>query len=252
MSEVDGAVLWSGPSRIDGAPVVVIATGLGRASENDKTGAMVQTWILRADMHPVEAVQTGADEAICGDCPLRPLNARQAKGAAMCYVNKGFGPASVYRAYLAGSYPVLSPARVKRLAAAAGRPIRFGAYGDPAAAPLSVWRALDGGKRHTGYSHQWRRFRGFRSLTMASADSLADARTAWRRGWRTFRVISSVDEVQANEILCPASAEAGKRTSCDKCGLCDGARAGDRRKSIAIVDHGPTAKRPRKLLPVIA
>jgi hypothetical protein len=163
----------------------------------------------------------------------------------MCYVNKGFGPAAVYRAYLTGAYPVANPVAVRRLAESRGLPIRFGAYGDPGAAPLSLWRTLDG-KRHTGYSHQWRRFRGLRSLTMASADSLKDAREAWSRGWRTFRVIRDVSELQPNEILCPASAEAGKRTTCDKCGLCNGAGENDKRKSIAIIDHGPTAARGKK------
>lgn len=238
----DGAILWEGPSRIDGAPIVVIATGMHKRSANTKTGALVQTFILRADMHPVEAVRSGHDASICGQCPLRPINAHEVPGAPQCYVNKGFGPAAVYRAYLRGSYPRMS-ARAARRAARAGRDFRFGTYGDPGAVPLAVWRALDS-KRHTGYSHQWRRFPGLRSLCMASADSIADAREAWRRGWRTFRVIRSVAELQPNEILCPASAEAGKRTTCDSCGLCNGSTgADDRRKSIAIIDHGPTAKR---------
>lgn len=243
LDRATGAILYEGPSLMDGSPIVVIATGLRKKSQNDKTGAMVQTWILRADVHPVESVKSGADSAICGKCPLRPLLARQTPGVPMCYVNKGFGPTAVYRTYLTGAYPVASPAEVRKLAASRGRAIRFGAYGDPAAAPLALWRALDGGKRHTGYSHQWRRFRGLRSLVMASADSLSDAREAWARGWRTFRVIHDVSELEPNEILCPASAEAGKRTTCEKCGLCNGATADDRRKSIAIVDHGPTASR---------
>lgn len=160
----------------------------------------------------------------------------------MCYVNKGFGPAAVYRGYLRGIYPRMSAREVKRRADDRGRPVRFGAYGDPAAAPAAIWRALDS-KRHTGYSHQWRRFPSLRSLVMASADSLADAREAWARGWRTFRVIRHASELQPSEILCPASAEMGKRTTCEKCGLCNGARPGDSRKSIAIIDHGPTARR---------
>jgi hypothetical protein len=242
IGRANGAIIYQGASRIDGSPIVVIATGLKRPSQNDKTGAMIQTWILRADMHPVESVQSGADSAICGECPLRPLLARESPGAPMCYVNKGFGPASVYRAFLTGAYPEATPREVQQLAESRDLPIRFGAYGDPGAAPLELWRALDG-KRHTGYSHQWRRFRGLRSLTMASADSLGDARAAWSRGWRTFRVVRDIGELEPNEILCPASAEAGKRTTCAQCGLCNGSSPGDRRKSIAIVDHGPTAAR---------
>lgn len=241
-----GAVLYRGPSRLDGAPVVVVATGLDGSSTNSKTGPMIQTWILRADMHPVEAVNTGADAAICGECPLRPLNARKVKGAPQCYVNKGFGPASVYRGLQDGIYPEATPAQVRELASSRGFEIRKGSYGDPGAGPLNMWRRLHG-KRSTGYSHQWKRFPGLRSLCMASVDSLAEAREAWRRGWRTFRVIQSVEELQPNEILCPASEEMGKRTTCAQCGLCNGSSGpDDRRKSIAIIDHGPTARRRKR------
>jgi hypothetical protein len=45
-------VLYRGPSLLDGSPIVAIAT-IG--STNVKTGPMVQTWILRADMNPLEA-----------------------------------------------------------------------------------------------------------------------------------------------------------------------------------------------------
>ncbi len=242
LESASGAVIYRGESSLDGSPVVVVATGLIRPSQNAKTGAMIQTWILRADVHPVAAVKSGADSGICGECPLRPLRARETPGAPQCYVNKGFGPAAVFRALQAGSYPDATPEQVRDLAAARGIPIRFGAYGDPGAVPVSVWRGLDS-KRHTSYTHQWHRRPSLRGLSMASADSLDGAREAWRRGWRTFRVIRDTAELQANEILCPASAEAGKRTTCAQCGLCDGARAGDRRKSIAIVDHGPTAPR---------
>jgi hypothetical protein len=43
----------------------------------------------------------------------------------------------------------------------------------------------------------------------------------------------------SGEITCPASDEAGKRTDCNSCGLCNGvAREHDARKSIAINVHG--------------
>jgi hypothetical protein len=43
-----GVVLYEGPSELDGKPIVVVATF---NSVNDKTGNMVQTWIIRSDMH---------------------------------------------------------------------------------------------------------------------------------------------------------------------------------------------------------
>jgi hypothetical protein len=73
---------------------------------------------------------------------------------------------------------------------------------------------------------------------MISADSLSEAQAAWAAGNRTFRVIKSVDEiVKGREISCPASAEAGFKTTCMDCGLCAG--NGVKAKSIAIIDHGP-------------
>ena len=51
----NGVVLYDGPSLIDGAPIVAIATGLIWPSLNRKTGDMVHVWIMRADLPPVEA-----------------------------------------------------------------------------------------------------------------------------------------------------------------------------------------------------
>ena len=42
-------------SRIDGSPIVVVAT---TSSNNEKTGNMVQAWILRRDVPPIYAVAT--------------------------------------------------------------------------------------------------------------------------------------------------------------------------------------------------
>jgi len=67
---------WRGASPVDGTPIVLILTGLsplaGEQSDNSKTGAMVQSYILRQDMAPIVAVMAAADRAVCGDCPLRP------------------------------------------------------------------------------------------------------------------------------------------------------------------------------------
>ena len=75
--KVNGTVeAWRGISPQDGAPIVLLVTGLVRPSQNSKTGPMVQTYILRRDMRPIEAVTSGADAAICGSCPFRPSVAR--------------------------------------------------------------------------------------------------------------------------------------------------------------------------------
>jgi hypothetical protein len=79
---------------------------------------------------------------------------------------------------------------------------------------------------------------------MTSADSIGQAKAAWIRGERSFRVLSDLDELDSGEILCPASEEAGKKTNCLSCGLCKG-NSVKSPKSIAIVAHG-TSKRHAK------
>lgn len=234
-----GAVLYRGPSRIDGGPVAMIATF---RSENSKTGDMVQTWILRSDVHPLEATRTGADASTCGQCPHRPVS------DGTCYVNVGQAPAAVWRAYSAGRYQELRPAEYAR--AFGGRAVRLGAYGDPAAVPLDILRRIvAAADRHTGYTHQWRRFPGLRGICMASADTLEEHELATSRGWRTFRVLMPSDRIRPGaELECPAGrvTRSGRTVQCADCGLCSGAssRTGSGGRpipSIAIAAHGGVA-----------
>ena len=87
----NGVILYEGPSLIDGAPIVVIATGLKKPSKNAKTADMVQTWILRKDIHPKYAVRSGDDVSICGQCPHRMREHLEPDGSTKtlrtCYVN---------------------------------------------------------------------------------------------------------------------------------------------------------------------
>jgi hypothetical protein len=70
MSE-PGAIFYRGPSLLTGDPIVGIVTGLDGGSMNAKTGPMVQAWILRPEIAPMEAVRENVDDAICGTCALR-------------------------------------------------------------------------------------------------------------------------------------------------------------------------------------
>lgn len=224
----NGVVIYRGPSMLDGKPIVAVATGIGRNSHNRKTGAMVQTYILRADLKPTEAIKQGADVSICGNCPHRTPNART------CYVNVGQGPLAVFNAYHRNAYPTTYAPDVF-----AGRVVRFGSYGDPAAVPVQIWENI---AKHaaafTGYTHQWRTHPELAPYCMASADSPQDAATAQRLGWRTFRVAMPCDPLKLdNESRCPASAEAGKKLVCADCRACNGT-ATQRRGSIVIQAHG--------------
>lgn len=236
----NGYILWEGASLLDGAPIVVIATGFASRSTNRKTGGMVQTYILRRDIDPVSAVQSGDDASICGDCPHRGTSDGQRNSGRTCYVNVGQGALAVYRAYKRNAYPLWDGYGVN------GRMVRLGTYGDPAAAPAHVWEAITrDASGHTGYTHQWRdpNAAHLRSLCMASADSPADAALAQSMGWRTFRVGMwgevERDRAGLNESLCPASEQAGKKLTCETCLACDGASG--KRGSIFIPAHGGTA-----------
>ncbi len=224
------SVVWEGRSLFDGRPIVAIATGLNSVSKNTKTGDMIQVWILPRWRSPLTALLSGSDESVCGDCPLR----REA-----CYVRVDAAPLSVWRAYQRGRY---APLEIDRLA---GRRVRLGAYGDPAAIPVSAWvPLLEVCSGWTGYTHAWRTCdQRYREILMASCDTLEDRREARDRGWRTFRTRLEIEGLEAGEIACPASAEGGHRSTCAECGLCDGSRGeSDRRRDIAIVAHGTTGK----------
>ena len=230
MQRITGFVFYDGPSAIDGSPIIGIAT---LKSRNVKTGDMVQTFILRADMAPLRAIETGDDAAVCGDCPHRGTT---------CYVDVGKSVQQVFGAWARGSYPLVSPTQGAKIVA--GRAVRMGAYGDPAAIPARHWRALlKLASGHTGYSHQWRQAfaQGLRDMVMASADTASERDTARAMGWRTFRVRTEVEQLGAREIVCPASDEGGKKRQCIDCQACDGAdRAG--KASVAIIVHGRMAK----------
>lgn len=216
-------IFYSGPSVLDGKPIVAIAT---TSLRNRKTGDMIQTWILRRDIDPVAAIQTGKDSTVCGDCRHRGSPDRPRT----CYVNVGQAPLAVWRAYKRGSY------RRGSLADLPEKPLRMGAYGDPVAVPWHAWTGLHDRKVWTGYTHQWRLLaaRPFRNVLMASCDGPAEAAEAAAAGWRAF-LVTPVGETGGG-IKCPSPV-----AECASCGLCSGLQKPNA-PSIWIEAHG-TAKR---------
>ncbi len=234
----NGAIFYRGRSLLDGAPIVGIVTGFNRRTSNEKTGDMLQTWILRSRISPTNAVLTGRDSSICGDCALRGTSPQ----TRTCYVTVFQAPLAVYKAYKRGNYAPLVLDSIR------GRAIRLGAYGDPAAIPTHVWQMLlTGASTWTGYTHQWRTADPqLRKIIMASVDSEDERVVADALGWRTFRVRPTTDDPidHESEVICPASAEAGYRTDCEHCGLCQGQHRPA--KSVVIAAHGSR----RKLFPL--
>ena len=237
-----GIVLWEGASLLDGAPVVAIANKIVGKSANGKTGAMVQTFIIRSDMKPHHALKSGDDVSVCGDCKHRPLLAK-VSGEAPCYVQVAKSVLSVYGAYTRGRYARAGiDFDVKLLPELfAGLAFRMGTYGDPTAIPYQIWRAATLKAAFVnGYVHQWMNpaFAAFKFLCMASADTEVEMAMAHGMGWRTFRVRDSLAPlVRGVEAMCPASKEAGYKTDCASCKACGGLSA-KAKVSMAILPHG--------------
>ena len=247
----NGVVFWRGPSPLDGAPIVAILTGIKRPSKNPKTGNQLQTWILREDIHPAEAKQSGADFSICGDCAHRGTS---------CYVNI-MGPTSIWRSYRAGNYREYTSLSSFIKKTLKWRSLRIGAYGDPALLPFKVWENLlqqkakeigyQGGKSWTGYTHQWRTCdQRYRHILMASVDTRQEAMEAHGLGWRTFRVDHQEHGVLGPipEQRCPASDEMGNKITCEACTLCQGTSHPSNNKSVVIVAHGTNKRKFQELV----
>jgi len=234
MGKVNGIVLWEGVSAFDGAPLVCVAT---TGSKNRKTGALVQTWIIRADVGPADAVAMGQDASVCGTCPHRHFLGGD------CYVVPGQAPGSVFRAYKRGAYARRGDAgwaemhgRMMRGAGDDGYQVRAGSYGDPALVPADVWARLN---VVTGYSHAWRMpwAQAHRAWMMASCDGPGDLARAREMGWRAFVVVRGGDAPDGT-VECPSA----RGVACADCRLCGGAqRAGA--KDVRIEAHGVLAAR---------
>jgi hypothetical protein len=249
-----GYLLYEGPSAMDpSVPIAVIANCITSRSDNEKTGDMAQSFIIRTDMKPNIATKTKQDYAVCGCCPYAGNNG--------CYVSIKM-VCSVYAAYKRGSYVTATPEAVGSIVAARVRRgllsgFRCGSYGDPAAAPFEVWEPVvsavrAAGGRTSGYTHQWSEryaYAGrtadprFRSLLMASAHGPVDELLARADGWRSFTVFEELEELERSGLaMCPASKEAGYLKTCGSCGkqsACNGRKdLDDRRSSMAIVVHG--------------
>jgi hypothetical protein len=176
-------IIYRGPSLYDGAPIIVIANFSKR---NRKTGGVVQTYILRDAIDPRDASKGGQDVSICGTCPHRgkvttdPVR-KIAKGRT-CYVNLGQGVLITWLALQRGVYPNAQDV-ASRAAIGAGRVVRIGTYGDPAAVPQEIWTdLLRDAASWTAYTHSsgWRP-----DIAMQSADNYHDAVLHWKAGRRT-------------------------------------------------------------------
>ena len=226
-------ILWEGLSPVTETHIVAILT---KGSSNAKTGSMDQLWILSAETPPHQAVKSGEDRAVCGDCKHRP-----SLGGA-CYVKTFQAPLAIYKKYKKGGYPKLRPQDWEMVG---GYAVRLGAYGDPAMLPLELLQKIVSKYvKHTGYTHQWQTMPEVGENCMASTDSLAEYHKAKSMGLRSFRVTSDYKTRQPNEIICPNDTHG---IPCIACGLCDGSHP--TKKDILIAVHGAKKSRFKEEIP---
>jgi len=245
-ADCNGVIVYHGVS--NGENIVAIATGLVKESENRKTGSMVQIWILHADVSPTDAIESGKDVGICGDCIHR-----KGKGGA-CYVNPGQAPNQIFDSFKKGNYPYIVDA-IKKFEGGditdvyvkdgmwdlfSRSFVRFGAYGDPSFIPLPIIEKIaENCKGFTGYTHQWKKANSeYQKYFMASVDFAWEYDLAKKLGWRTFRVSPEWTNKKSGEIPCLNSL---KGLKCIDCLLCSGTSS--KAKDIYIKVHGATAKR---------
>jgi hypothetical protein len=202
---------------------------------NTKTGALIQNYIIPASWLESEAkISTLSDKAVCFDCP----HSRDQNKS--CYVRKGqseMGLASKVRSLRKlglENIPELSPeSEADLLEAISGRGVRFGSYGEPVLLGEALINKISKkAKFWTGYTHQWHKNNWAKDYFMASVESETISKAAQKSGFRTF----FVGETQSKEyVTCPASKEAGNKTTCDNCKLCMGTSS--KAKSVTILPH---------------
>jgi len=229
-------VFHEGPSTIDGSPLVAVATGIRRATKNRKTGPMVQTWILRADVDPLTAIATGKDRAICGDCPLRADP--KVSLPRRCYVTVAHAPQRVWKSYRRGSYtkkPLWAIMEEVEYSS-----LRMGSYGDPGALPKEAWDGAELASTRTGYTHLWRGLQDpwWSRMIMASCEDTRGMIEAARRGWRAFLTLPDGAPAPAGTLECLNSTHG---TTCRDCGVCRGTQRATHAPHVFIRPHGTAA-----------
>lgn len=242
MTNSNGRILYEGLSPYNGKPFACIVTGLTEPTSNDKTGeGLLQTWILFRDIKPNEAFKVKEyGETVCGDCVHAQYNKPKENGYAPCYVRTYHAPRAVWSCWRNGSgYDHIGDDwHLLR-----NKGLRLGSFGDPAMVPSWVWDkalkevyqdAKPKERRHTGYSHQWRKdfAQGLKGLVMASADGMKDYNDAELTGWKPFLVRKANQPMPAGSVVCPASAEAGKKVTCSQCHACNGSTV-----PVVIIEH---------------
>lgn len=179
------------------------------------------------------------DGSVCFDCPFAVSNGAKLSA---CYTHK----VMQYSGFLSSLKSVGAKLQWEQIpeyseeiyaaivSACAGLYVRFGTYGEPSLLSSDLVGAICAvAKNHTGYTHQWAKKPEYAAFFMASVHSLFGADVAEKVGYRSF--IATKEGLQG-AVNCPASKEAGYKSTCSKCGLCSGSE-GKGKKSVWILQH---------------
>ena len=212
--KISGAItIWEGPSEFDGTPIKVVMTGYIKDSENEKTGPLVQVFILPSDEKPINAFKA-KKSSVCGDCIYN---------GGGCYVNWG----RLTPTWTASKRKFISLELASWLVT--GLRVRLGAAGDPSAVPTYVWETLlKGADSWTGYTHSWKNCDpALRRIVMASCDNDDETKQAISLGWNVFHVHDGKIDDNIDYVRCLSGSpdSNGLPKTCFSCMMCHGVRS---------------------------
>ena len=229
--KISGAItIWEGPSEFDGTPIKVVMTGYIKDSENEKTGPLVQVFILPSDEKPIDAFKA-KKSSVCGDCIYN---------GGGCYVNWG----RLTPTWSASKRKFISLELASWLVT--GLRVRLGAAGDPSAVPTYVWETLlKGADSWTGYTHSWKNCDpALRRIVMASCDNDDETKQAISLGWNVFHVHDGKIDDNIDYVRCLSGSpdSNGLPKTCFSCMMCHGVRSSKARPLVVAEKlHGSTA-----------
>lgn len=218
----------------------------------DKNTTVVQTYTF--SLAQFELVLSGEkftmqeffklDKSNCLDCPFSGnVRATDITKTVGCYTHKfmqynGFISmlkSAKNRFVSVENIPYLSEDIAQTIVAqSAGKYVRFGTYGEPSLLPFNLVKSMaQVAKSYTGYTHQGTKIwaQKYADYFMASVHGPEEI----SQNWRSFIAKDAKIDVPS-AVICPASKEAGYKSTCAKCGLCSGL-LGKGKKDIVINVH---------------
>jgi len=231
-------VIW-----LEGDNVFVVRKGKTSNKKISDGSALVQTYTFSKDQWLLATTSSGfgmkkffaLDGSNCLDCPFSMGN-----GEGGCYThkfNQYVGFLSLLRTIKPSDLTPLDDDKQRSINDMCyDSYVRFGTYGEPSLMPTHLVESMSlVAKSWTGYTHQWNKdwAKDYGKWFMASVHNQLEANTASDKAYRSF--IATTDGSE-DAVSCPASAEAGFKSNCAKCGLCSG-MLGKGKRDIKILEH---------------